>query len=223
MLLTPEAAELARQNSALRFVQCFEPEANARIYYPYTLCAFEVLPGEEDFFTIQPVSGFSGFSPDFVWIEGARAKAGWRISQPTTQTTDIPLRAFCPPGGQQSVAITLNGQHIADHTWTGNCWERWSATLTVLPEQLNAGWNTIKFEAASAAQPHLHNPNSKDQRKLSVGVERLHVSLPASARDPFSSSAAEDSRPPADTASSTGAVMDMHSLTRKVWLPAVTR
>lgn len=182
VLLTPEAADLARQNSALRFVQCFEPEANVRIYYPYTLCAFEVLPAEEDFFAIQPVSGFSGFGPDFVWIEGTHAKAGWRISQPTTHTIDITLRAFCPPGGQQSVVITLNGRQIASHTWPGNCWERWTATLTVSPEQLNAGWNTIEFEAASAAQPYLYDPNSKDQRKLSVGVERLHVSSTNPAR-----------------------------------------
>jgi hypothetical protein len=223
VLLRPEAAELARENSALRFAQCFEPGLNARHYYPYTLCAFEVLPGEDDFFTIQPVSGFSYFGLDSVWIEGTQAQAGWRISQPTTQTIDIALHAFCPPGGQQSVVIKLNGQPAVSHTWPGNCWERWSATLTVSPEQLNAGWNTIEFQAASTAQPYLYDPNNKDQRKLSVGVERLRVSSPASARRPLSFPAPDDSGSTADTSSNTGAVVDTQSLTWKSYSPAVTR
>ncbi len=179
VLLRPEAAALARQNSALRFVQCFEPDPVALYYYPDTLCAFEVLPGQDDFFTIQPVSGFSGFGPDFVWIEGTQAKAGWRSTRPTTHTVEMALRAYCPPEGQQSVVIKLNGQPVASHTWPGNCWERWTTTLTIAPEQLNAGWNSIEFEAASAAQPYLHDPNSKDRRNLSVGVELLHVSSAA--------------------------------------------
>ena len=179
VLLRPEAAALARQNSALRFVQCFEPDPVALYYYPDTLCAFEVLPGQDDFFTIQPVSGFSGFGPDFVWIEGTQAKAGWRSTHPTTHTVEMALRAYCPPEGQQAVVIKLNGQPVASHTWPGNCWERWTTTLTIPPEQLNAGWNSIEFEAASAAQPHLHDPNSKDRRNLSVGVELLRVSSAA--------------------------------------------
>ncbi|MGQ9815927.1 MAG: hypothetical protein ACUVR3_12395 [Candidatus Roseilinea sp.] len=176
MLLRPKAAELAKQNSALRFVQCFDPQGAGLSYYPDPLCAFEVLPGEDDFFTIQPVSGFSTFEPNFMWVEGTRAKAGWRASRPKPETIEIALRAYCPPGGQQSAAIKLNGQLLAQHTWAGNCWDLWAATLTVRPEQLTAGWTTLEFEAASAAQPYLYDANSQDRRSLSVGVERLRVS-----------------------------------------------
>lgn len=177
VLLRPKAAELAKQNSALRFVQCFDPQsADLSHYYPDPLCAFEVLPGKDDFFTIQPVSGFSTFEPNFVWVEGTRAKAGWRAARPKAQMIELALRAYCPPESQQSVVIKLNGQPLAQHTWTGNCWGLWVTTLTVSPQQLNAGWNTLEFEAASAAQPYLYDANSQDRRNLSVSVERLRVS-----------------------------------------------
>lgn len=175
LLLSQHAASIARQNSALRFMRCFEPDSTAQVYAPDPLCAFEVLPNQDDFFTIQPVSGFSLFEPNFVWIEGTKAKAGWRISRPTTQTLQIALRAYCPPQGRQSVLIKLNGQPIASHTWFGNCWERWEIEHTVPPAQLNAGWNSLEFEATSTAQPYMHEANNPDSRNLSVGVERLVV------------------------------------------------
>lgn len=178
VLLRLRVAELAKQNNALRFIECFKPGPNVRHYYPYTLCAFEVLPGD-DFFSIQPVSGFSVFEPGLVWIEGRQAKAGWRTSQPAAQVIEITLRAFCPSDGRQSVVISLNGRPLSSHFWEGNCWERWSTLLTVSPEMLNAGWNVIEFEAATAYQPYLLIPNSGDRRYLSVAVERLRVS-PAS-------------------------------------------
>jgi hypothetical protein len=45
----------------------------------------------------------------------------------------------------------------------------------ISPEHLKAGLNRLEFEADSAAQPSLHDPNSQDQRRLSVGVELLRV------------------------------------------------
>jgi len=175
VLLRPPAAELAKRNSALRFIQCFEPEG-AKSYLPTRLCAFEVLEGEDDFFNIQPLSGFSYFEPnlDFIWIEGTHAQAGWRITKPVTHTIALTLRAYCPDG-RQTVRLHLNKRPLATHTWTGNCWEPWSTTLTIPPEHLHAGLNRLEFEADSAAQPSLHDPNSQDQRRLSVGVERLRV------------------------------------------------
>ena len=175
VLLRPPAAELAKRNSALRFIQCFEPEG-AKSYLPTRLCAFEVLEGEDDFFNIQPLSGFSYFEPnlDFIWIEGTHAQAGWRITKPVTHTIALTLRAYCPDG-RQTVRLHLNKRPLATHTWTGNCWEPWSTTLTIPPEHLHAGLNRLEFEANSAAQLSLHDPNSQDQRRLSVGVERLRV------------------------------------------------
>jgi hypothetical protein len=175
VLLRPPAAELAKRNSALRFVQCFEPEG-AKSYLPTPLCAFEVLEDNNDFFNIQPLSGFSYFEPsfDFIWIEGTHAQAGWRITKPVTHTIALTLRAYCPDG-RQTVRLHLNKRPLATHTWTGNCWEPWSTTLTIPPEHLHAGLNRLEFEADSAAQLSLHDPNSQDQRRLSVGVERLRV------------------------------------------------
>ena len=175
VLLRPHAAELAKRNSALRFVQCFEPEG-AKSYLPTPLCAFEVLEDNNDFFNIQPLSGFSYFEPsfDFIWIEGTHAQAGWRITRPVTHTIALTLRAYCPDG-RRTVRLRLNERPLAAHTWTGNCWEPWSTTLTIPPEHLNTGLNRLEFEADSAAQPSLHDPNSQDQRHLSVGVERLRV------------------------------------------------
>jgi len=175
VLLRPRAAELAKRNSALRFIQCFEPEG-AKSYLPTPLCAFEVLEDNNDFFNIQPLSGFSYFEPsfDFIWIEGTHAQAGWRITRPVTHTIALTLRAYCPDG-RRTVHLRLNERPLVAHTWTGNCWEPWSTTLTIPPEHLKAGLNLLEFEANSAAQPSLHDPNSQDQRRLSVGVERLRV------------------------------------------------
>ncbi len=175
VLLRPRAAELAKRNSALRFIRCFEPEG-ARSYLPISLCAFEVLEGDDDFFNIQPLSGFSYFEPsfDFIWVEGTHAQAGWRITKPTTHTIALTLRAYCPHG-RQTVRLRLNEKPLIAHTWSGNCWEPWSTTLVISPEHLKAGLNRLEFEADSAAQPSLHDPNNRDQRRLSVGVELLRV------------------------------------------------
>ncbi len=178
VLLRPRAAKLAMQNSALRFVKCFEPQG-AKNYLNTTLCAFEVLPNDTDFFNIQPIYGFSYFEPEslgfsFIWIEGTQAQAGWRTTVPTTYTVELAMRAYCP-GGQQSVTVLLNGRPVADHTWFKNCWERWATKLTIQPEHLSVGWNRLDFKAASAAQPSLHELNSQDRRNLSVGVELLRV------------------------------------------------
>ncbi len=62
ILVSPKSVELAKHNTALRFVECFEPEPHQKAYYP-TLCAFELLPDPEAFFTIQPIKGFSTFEP----------------------------------------------------------------------------------------------------------------------------------------------------------------
>ncbi|MCS7060930.1 MAG: hypothetical protein RMN25_07155 [Anaerolineae bacterium] len=175
VLLRPEAVELARQNSALRFIRCFEPDPVKLKYYHSPLCAFEVLPDPTDFFTIQPISGFSTFEPAWIWIEGVHARAGWRASHPTTTTIEIALRAYCPEQDRQSVVIKVNGQPLASHEWIGECWQLWDTTLVVAPDHLRAGWNTVEFEAASASQPYLYDPANPDQRKLSVMVERLRV------------------------------------------------
>jgi hypothetical protein len=175
VLLRPRAAELAKRNSALRFIRCFKPE-EAKSYLPISLCAFEVLEGNDDFFNIQPLSGFSYFEPslDFIWVEGTHAQAGWRITKPVTHTIALTLRAYCPYG-HQTVRLRLNERPLVAHTWSGNCWEPWSTTLVISPEHLKAGLNRLEFEADSAAQPSLHDPNSQDQRRLSVGVELLRV------------------------------------------------
>ena len=226
VLLRPRAAALAQQNSALRFVQCFEPDPVKLSYYRDPLCAFEVLPDEDDFFTIQPVSGFSYFEPNSVWIEGTQAKAGWRVTRPTTHTIEVALRAYCPSESRQSVVIRLNGQLVMSHTWPGNCWDRWTATLTIPPEQIAAGWNTLEFEAASAAQPYLHDPNNKDQRNLSVLVEQLRVSSANSMRHSRSITAPDDAEAPLGATSSTQSAhanVDLKSLTRKTYLLAIMR
>lgn len=175
VLLRPEAASMAKQNSALRFAGCFEPDPDLS-YYHSPLCAFEVLPYTDDFFSIQPLSGFSDFEADGVWVEGTRAQAGWRTTYPATTTIDIGLRAYCPEQNKQSVVIRLNNQIVASHQWDFSCWERWDTTLTISPDQLRAGLNVITFEASLAAQPFLYDPENKDRRSLSIMVERLRVS-----------------------------------------------
>jgi len=178
VLLRPHAAELAKRNSALRFIRCFEPEG-AKNYLNTSLCAFEVLPSDTDFFNIQPIHGFSYFEPEslgfsFIWVEGTQAQAGWRITEPVTHTIALTLRAYCP-NGRQTVRLRLNERPLIAHTWSGNCWEPWSTSLVIPSEHLKAGLNRLEFEAGSAAQPSLHDPNSQDQRRLSVGVELLRV------------------------------------------------
>lgn len=175
VLLRPAAAELARKNSALHFAQCFEPGPAQYAYYKDTLCAFEVLPNPDDFFTIQPIAGFSQFEHGRVWVEGTYAQAGWWMDRPATRMVEIVLRAYCPETSKQSVVVKLNGQPIAAHDWSGDCWQAWPATLTVSGEQLRAGLNRIEVEAASAAQPYLFDPATQDRRRLSVLVERLRV------------------------------------------------
>ncbi len=181
LLLPPDFAKLAQHNPHLRFHRCFQPGL-AEHYYPKPniLCAFSILPDPDEFFSIQPVRGFSvsDFEPPnrFVWVEGTYAKAGWRISQPVTHTIELSLRAFCPTN-PQSVTISLNGQPIVSHTWTGDCWQPWSTKLTIPPGLIKPGWNTLEFNAAYAAQPVQHLPDNLDSRFLSVGVERLRVML----------------------------------------------
>lgn len=178
VLLRPGAAESARKNSALRFVRCFEPADAQRAYYRDALCAFEVLPSADDFFTIQPIAGFSQFEAARVWVEGTYAQAGWWMDRPATRTVEIVLRAYCPQTGKQSVVVKLNGQPIAAHDWSGDCWQAWQVALPISGEPLRAGLNRLEIEAASAAQPYLFDPANPDRRRLSVLVERLRV-LPA--------------------------------------------
>ena len=180
VLLRPAAAEMAQKNSALRFAQCFEPAPSQRSYYQDTLCAFEVLPNPDDFFTVQPLAGFSSFEPRQVWVEGKLARAGWRISHPRAHTIEISMRAYCPDTKKQSVVVKLNGQPITSHEWSNNCWDAWHAVIGVSPDQLRPGLNSIEVEADSAAQPYLHDPASTDRRALSVLIERLRV-LPTDA------------------------------------------
>ncbi len=174
ILASQKSVELAKQNSALRFVECFAPKPHQKAYYP-TLCAFELLPDPEAFFTIQPIKGFSTFEPRWVWIEGTHAQAGWWMNKPDPRRLEIALRAFCPATGEQTATIKLNGRTLATHRWVGNCWELWPAQLTLPAEQLRPGLNRLEIAAASAAPPYLYDANNPDRRPLSVLVERLRV------------------------------------------------
>ncbi|MFN4294808.1 MAG: hypothetical protein ACK4JD_11825 [Thermoflexales bacterium] len=176
---SPKSLEQAKQNSALRFVECFDPEPHQKAHYP-TLCAFEVLPDPDAFFTILPIKGFSTFGPQQVWVEGKHAQAGWWMNKPAPRQLEIALRAFCPATGEQTVTIKLNGQALATHRWVGNCWELWQTQLMLSAEQLRPGLNRLEIVAASTAQPYLYDANNPDRRHLSVLVERLRV-LPAEA------------------------------------------
>lgn len=177
---TPDAVEAAKRNHALQFVRCFESEAQQRRYYP-ALCAFEVLPDPEEFFTILPITGFSTFEPRWVWIEGTYAQAGWWIDRPSPRRLDITLRAYCPPEGEQTATIKLNGQLLTTYHWIGNCWEAQHAQLTLAARQLRSGLNRLEIEAASAAQPYLYDPQSRDRRHLSILVEQLRLTRADSA------------------------------------------
>lgn len=44
VLLRPEAANVAKQNSALRYITCFELDSTTQVYHHSPLCAFEVIP-----------------------------------------------------------------------------------------------------------------------------------------------------------------------------------
>ncbi len=184
VLLRPAAAEAAQKNTALRFVRCFEP-APSQPYYEDTLCAFDVLPDPDNFFTVQPLTGFSFFEPASVWVEGKRARSAWRISYPRPHMIEISMRAYCPATNKQAVVVKINGRSITSHEWSKNCWDAWGTTLSVAPELLKPGLNFIEIEADSAAQPYLHDPNNADRRTLSVMIERLRV-IPVNTEQPES-------------------------------------
>ena len=171
VFMNPERAELAKQNPALRFLQCFDP-GPASHYYPKTLCAFKVLPRDDDFFNIQPVKGFSDFGQSVVHIEDSPAKAGWRISQVVTHSLELDLQANCLPLGAQSVIVKVNSQPLASHTWRDASDQHWRTTLVLESRWLTAGWNSVELVAELGPQLDSQKALNCNQ---AISVRRLRV------------------------------------------------
>jgi len=171
VLTSPEQADLAKRNTALRFVQCFDP-GPASHYYPIPLCAFEVLPRDDDFFNIQPVTGFSDFEESMVAIEDGYARAGWRTSRLITHTLDLDLQPCCSLHGEQSVAVKINGQIVVTHTWTKGSDERWKAKVMLAPSKITPSWNTVELLTAEAT---VQLAEQQSAGRQTMWVHRLRV------------------------------------------------
>jgi len=80
----------------------------------------------------------------------------------------------CPPGKTQTVALWLNGQRLAEHTWT-DCSRAWEAEILIPADQLLEGWNLLEAEAEHGVVPAEVFPGSDDRHTLFVAFHRLWV------------------------------------------------
>lgn len=172
VLLRPKAAALAKQNTALRFVRCFDPGPEVETYYPYPLCAFEVLPRDDDFFNIQPVNGFGEFNANSTRVVETHAGTGWRTTWPAPHIVELILHPRCPLDSQLSVQVYLNGRLLGAHTWPSadSCGEPWVASLGVNAAQLKSGWNALELRVVlgSSDEANLIQPPYLEVKRLRV-------------------------------------------------------
>jgi hypothetical protein len=128
----------------------------------------EVLPNISPTVNLVPEDGWSGQEKWGIWAIGP-ASHGLFIA--TTRTAhQLALQAFpnCRPDRLQSLAVEVNGQVLAQYTWS-NC-DPWATSITIPDSLVRLGGNEVTLRPAYAAPPA-----TGDTRPLSVGFTRLEI------------------------------------------------
>jgi arabinofuranosyltransferase len=97
-----------------------------------------------------------------------------KATSKTSHVLEVKASPLCPPGKSQSVSLWLNGQRLAEHTWT-DCGQPWETEILIPAEQILEGWNLLEAEAEHGVVPAEVFPGNNDRRTLFVAFHRLWV------------------------------------------------
>jgi len=111
-----------------------------------------------------------------IWLETYRRSYPFflRASGQVPHILEVKATPLCPPGKTQTVRLWLNGQQLAEHTWT-DCGQAWEEEIFIPAERILTGWNLLEAEAEHGVVPAEVFPDSQDTRTLFVAFHRLWV------------------------------------------------
>ena len=146
----------------------------------FTRCPVKLVEGPfaaSDLFVSQP--GWGAAEPWGVWTVGRRAELRSILIPPSAANSDFILsadvRAFVAGDGkEQAVALSVNGQKIANWTFSTADWRR--TVTTRIPSSVLRGHPevSISFSVASPVSPASLGL-SADSRLLGIGLEQLTI------------------------------------------------
>jgi len=127
---------------------------------------------------IPPAAGFTEIDLEHepLWLKTHKRSIPMflKAAHKVPHILEVKTIPVCPPGKTQTVALWLNGQRLAEHTWT-DCSQAWEAEILIPADQLLEGWNLLEAEAEHGVVPAEVFPGSDDRRTLFVAFHRLWV------------------------------------------------
>ena len=125
---------------------------------------------------IPPAAGFTEIDLEHepLWLKTHKRSIPMflKAAHKVPHILEVKAIPVCPPGKTQTVALWLNGQRLAEHTWT-DCSQAWEAEILIPADQLLEGWNLLEAEAEHGVAEVF--PGSDDRRTLFVAFHRLWV------------------------------------------------
>jgi len=168
-----DALRDARQNSELRFEQCFEPTSQAPPWNR-SICIFTILPSSSPEFNVLFREGWSGPEDWGRWIDGTEARAIWVATAQREHVLRVEAFPFCAPDEQQTLTLSVNGEPVISHNWE-NC-DGWSADIAIPAELVRVGENELSFRTGYAVRPvDVSGGENPDDRALSLGFSELRI------------------------------------------------
>lgn len=161
------------QNPLLRPVGCFDPLPEPTPWW-YPICITQVTPGPVPGYNLTRGRGWSDVESWGVWAEGIQAEATWTVLSQQPFELALAATPVCLSNRTQTVHLTVNGQPLTTHTWTG-C-EEWRERVVIPAALLCSGTNTLALQFAFAAPPV--DPKTGqvvELRQLSVAFSQLQV------------------------------------------------
>jgi arabinofuranosyltransferase len=127
---------------------------------------------------IPPAAGFTEIDLEHepLWLKTHKRSIPMflKAAHKVPHILEVKAIPVCPPGKTQTVALWLNGQRLAEHTWT-DCSQAWEAEILIPADQLLEGWNLLEAEAEHGVVLAEVFPGSDDRRTLFVAFHRLWV------------------------------------------------
>jgi hypothetical protein len=167
----------ARQNSQLKFVNCFDPPPAGGVW-PYPICIMQVLPAPQP----QKVNlvleeGWSKQEDWGVWSETAEPKAYWVSLGKQDQVLDVQVFPNCRPERKQKLKLAVNGVTVDTYDWQ-DC-EPHTAHIVVPASLVIEGKNTLEVQTDYALPPVDPSTGKEtDTRNLSLGFTQLRATTP---------------------------------------------
>ena len=163
--------QLKTDPARFSYIDCFEPPPDYTSPWDYPICAVEVLP-HPTIFNVHPTFGLSDEEAWGMWSIDQQPRLNFIATAELDHHLVLEAFPHCLDNQQQTLQLIAHETVLYEYEWS-EC-ESISTELILPADQIDVGWNEIRFELGYALSPLELNTGS-DSRPLAVGFSRLEI------------------------------------------------